>query len=88
MRSSGMCRATAVAVAIVAALAFASPAAADPGGAEVVKAQGCEVFGDATFCTDSLSVFTFTESPSGNISLVQHVRFDNSFTSPDCNSRD
>jgi hypothetical protein len=37
---------------------------------------------------DSHSVFSFTETPSCNISLKQHVRFDNSFTGPDCNSRD
>ena len=88
MRSSRMRRATAAAVLTVAALAVASPASADPGGAEVVKVHECQVFGDATFCTDSHSVLSFTETPSGNISLKQHIRFDNSFTSPGCNSRD
>jgi hypothetical protein len=88
MCSSRIRRATAAVMLTLGALAVAGPASADPGGAEVIKAHGCELSGDGTFCTDSLSVFSFTDTPSGAISLKQHSRFDNSFTSQGCNSRD
>jgi hypothetical protein len=89
MCSNYVRRATVAAVLTVAALAVASPVSADPGGAEVdTTVNECEVVGDGTFCTDSHFVFTFTETPSGNIGLVQHVRSNTSFTSPDCNSQD
>ena len=90
MRPRHIRRATCAAVlTLLAALAAAGPASPDPGGAQVVKVDECQQFEDGSlFCTDTLSVFAGAGTPSGNFNSVQHVRFDNSFTSPDCNTRD
>jgi hypothetical protein len=74
-----------VVLAVLTAVAAAAPASAGPGnGAEVVKASQCETFGDGTtFCSESHSVFQGVATPSGG-SLVQHIRFSNSFTGPGC----
>lgn len=73
----------------ITALTAAAPAPGDPGGAEVVHApRQCTPSGDGIFCTESHSVFQFVTNPAGNINIVQHVRFDNSFTSPQCSFSD
>jgi hypothetical protein len=75
-----------VVLAILAAVAAATPASGESSNrAEVVHASQCETFDDGTtFCSESHSVLQGLTNPSGNGNIVQHIRFDNSFTGPGC----
>jgi hypothetical protein len=73
-------------VLIALALGGASPALAQ--SAEVEKISECSEQDGAVFCTESLVVLQGVVTPSGQASIVQHIRFDNSFTAPECSSRD
>jgi hypothetical protein len=76
-----------VVLAVLAAFAAAAPASGEAdNGAEVIRASQCESFEDGTtFCSESHSVFQGLVNASGNGNIVQHIRFDNSFTGPGCN---
>jgi hypothetical protein len=71
---------------LFAALAFATPAAADPGnGAQALSYDYCQQDGPTTFCAHGHSVYQTTETPSGNIIVQLNDRYYYSFTGPDCN---
>jgi hypothetical protein len=75
-----------IVLAVLAIIAAPAPASAEPGsGAEVVHSSQCQTFDDGTtFCSQSHSVFQGIGTPSGNGSLVQLIRFENSVTAPGC----
>ena len=89
MRSRRRCR-TSLAVVLTAliALALGSPGSAlAQNAADVEKITQCSEQDGAVFCTESLAVSQSVVTPSGQASIVQHVRFDNSFTAPGCSDR-
>jgi hypothetical protein len=84
-------RRTSLAVVLTAlvALALVGPSSALAQAAQVEKIAQCsEQEGGAVFCTKSMSVSQGVVTPSGKASILQHVRFDNSFTAPGCVTRD
>ena len=65
---------------IVAALACAGTAAADRGGAEVVRDEGCVTSPFATTCTVVRTVTHLTTTPSGNSSYVTNGTVERTMT--------
>jgi phage tail protein X len=64
---------------LLAALAAASPASADPGN--VFRDSDCVTFPDyGTVCYDIRQVANLTETPSGNVSAMEHFRTRQEFT--------
>jgi hypothetical protein len=55
---------------IAAALALVSAAAAQPGGAQVVRTSGCVSSPLATMCYDVKTVANLTTTPSGNTAYI------------------